>query len=72
MLTSNGDSNAPQWFILFGGWFFVLVLGISADGEAEIPLVPTSFRFQARMYIATIVLKFSPQSQSPRGYQISS
>jgi len=45
--------RAPEWFILVGGCFFILVLGVSAFWEADIRWLHF---FQASMYIATIVL----------------
>jgi hypothetical protein len=47
------DMKAPEWLILVGGCFFVLVLGFSALWEADIRWLHF---FQAWMYIATIVL----------------
>jgi hypothetical protein len=55
MLTSHEDSRAPEWFILAGGLFFVLVLAISAYWEADIRWLHC---FQAWMYIAAIVFSF--------------
>ena len=53
MHTENARLRAPEWFILVGGCFFILVLGISAFWEADIRWLHF---FQAWMYIATIVL----------------
>src|SRR5689334_5989932 len=47
------QSKAPEWFILVGGCFFILVLGVSAFWEADIRWLHF---FQAWMYIATIAL----------------
>lgn len=47
--------KAPNWLILIGGCFFIMVLGISAFFEADIRWLHF---FQAWMYIATIVLSF--------------
>lgn len=53
MQSANGHLEAPEWLILIGGCFFILVLGISAVWEADIRWLHF---FQAWMYIATIVL----------------
>jgi hypothetical protein len=45
--------GAPEWLIIIGGSFFILVLGVSAVWEADIRWLHF---FQAWMYIATIVL----------------
>lgn len=55
MKTAGVESNLPQWLILVGAAFFILVLGLSAYGEADIRWLHF---FQAWMYIATIVLGF--------------
>ncbi len=58
-LTRNSSKNAdrewgaPQWLIVLGGCFFILVLGVSAYWEADIRWLHF---FQAWMYIATILL----------------
>ncbi|HYM75545.1 MAG TPA: hypothetical protein VE377_06150 [Candidatus Dormibacteraeota bacterium] len=49
------ESNAPQWLILAGACFFILVLAVSAVWEADIRWLHF---FQAWMYVATIVLSF--------------
>src|SRR6266516_8198835 len=49
------QSNAPQWLILVGGCFFILMLAVSAIWEADIRWLHS---FQAWMYVATIVLSF--------------
>ena len=53
MQTENARRRTPEWFILVGGCFFVLVLAISAFWEADIRWLHF---FQAWMYIATMVL----------------
>ena len=53
MKTAGMESNFPQWLILVGASFFVLVLAISAYWEADIRWLHF---FQAWMYIAAIVL----------------
>ncbi|HEV2488726.1 MAG TPA: hypothetical protein VGT03_02875 [Candidatus Acidoferrales bacterium] len=45
--------GAPEWLILVGGSFFILVLAVSAYWEADIRWLHF---FQAWMYLATIVL----------------
>jgi len=55
MSTWNEESSAPEWFILAGGLFFILVLAISAYWEAEIRWLHF---VQAWMYVAAIVLSF--------------
>ena len=45
--------GAPEWFILTGACFFILVLAVSAIWEADIRWLHF---FQAWMYLATIVL----------------
>ena len=45
--------GAPEWLILIGAGFFILVLGVSAWWEADIRWLHF---FQAWMYIAAIVL----------------
>jgi hypothetical protein len=47
--------GAPEWLILIGGSFFILVLGISAFWQADIRWLHF---FQSWMYIATIALSF--------------
>ncbi len=53
MQIKNTRSRAPEWFILVGGCFFILVLAISAFWEADIRWLHF---FQAWMYVAAIVL----------------
>jgi hypothetical protein len=53
MQTENTRLRTPEWFILAGGCFFILVLAISAFWEADIRWLHF---FQAWMYIATIFL----------------
>jgi len=53
MQNANWHLETPEWLILIGGCFFVLVLGISAVWEADIRWLHF---FQAWMYIATMVL----------------
>ncbi len=55
MERSAPESNAPQWLILLGASFFILVLAVSAYWEADIRWLHF---FQAWMYLATIVLSF--------------
>ena len=45
--------GGPEWFILIGAGFFIVVLGVSAWWEADIRRLHF---FQSWMYIATIVL----------------
>lgn len=45
--------GAPEWLILIGGSFFILVLAVSAFWDADIRWLHF---FQAWMYLATIVL----------------
>jgi hypothetical protein len=45
--------KAPEWLLLIGGCFFILILGISAVWEADIRWLHF---FQAWMYIAAIAL----------------
>jgi hypothetical protein len=47
--------GAPEWLILIGASFFILVLGVSAFWEADIRWLHF---FQAWMYIATMALSF--------------
>ena len=49
------QSRTPEWLILIGASFFILVLIVSAIWEADIRWLHF---FQAWMYIATIVLGF--------------
>jgi hypothetical protein len=53
MQTENTRLKTPEWFIVVGGSFFILVLGVSAFWEADIRWLHF---FQAWMYIATIIL----------------
>jgi hypothetical protein len=53
MQTEQTHSKAPQWFILVGGCFFIIVLAVSAFWEADIRWLHF---FQAWMYIAAIAL----------------
>ena len=53
MQIENTHLKAPECFILVGGCFFALVLGVSAFWEADIRGLHF---FQAWMYLATIVL----------------
>jgi hypothetical protein len=53
MQTENVRLRAPQWFILVGAGFFILVLAVSAFWEADIRWLHF---FQAWMYVATIAL----------------
>jgi len=53
MQTENTHFKAPEWFILVGGCFFILVLAVSAFWEADIRWLHF---FQAWMYVATIGL----------------
>ncbi|MGB9072531.1 MAG: hypothetical protein WCC22_07645 [Terriglobales bacterium] len=55
MQSGNPYFKAPEWLILVGGCFFVLVLGVSALWEADIRWLHF---FQAWMYIATMLLGF--------------
>jgi hypothetical protein len=55
MLVSTRGSNAPQWIVLAGGAFFIVVLAVSAFWEADIRWLHF---FQAWMYIAAIILSF--------------
>jgi len=55
MQNRNLDFHAPEWLILLGGSFFILVLGVSAVWEADIRWLHF---FQAWMYVATIMLAF--------------
>jgi len=55
MQSSRAYFKAPEWLILIGGCFFILILGISALWEAGIRWLHF---FQAWMYIATMVLGF--------------
>jgi hypothetical protein len=55
MKSTSRESNAPQWLILVGAFFFIAVLGVSAYWEADIRWLHF---FQAWMYLATIVLSF--------------
>lgn len=56
--------GAPEWLILIGAGFFILVLGVSAWWEADIRWLHF---FQAWMYIAAIVLALR---QNAWGYWI--
>jgi hypothetical protein len=47
--------GAPEWLVLTGGCFFILVLAVSALWEADIRWLHF---FQAWMYIAALVLSF--------------
>jgi hypothetical protein len=47
--------GAPEWLILIGGSFFILVLAVSAIWEADIRWLHF---FQAWMYIAAMALSF--------------
>jgi hypothetical protein len=53
MDNTNRRLGAPEWLILIGASFFILVLAVSAYFEADIRWLHF---FQAWMYIATIVL----------------
>src|SRR5579859_2581960 len=53
MQTEHTQSKIPEWFIVVGGCFFILVLAVSAFWEADIRWLHF---FQAWMYIAAIVL----------------
>lgn len=53
MQTENTRFKTPQWFILIGGCFFILVLAVSAFWEADLRWLHF---FQAWMYLAAIVL----------------
>jgi len=55
MKTSIRESDVPQWFILAGASFFILVLAVSAYWEADIRWLHF---FQAWMYLATMFLSF--------------
>jgi len=57
LLMSNGVSRtgAPEWLILVGASFFIVVLAVSAYWEADIRWLHF---FQAWMYIITIFLAF--------------
>ena len=55
MKSASLAPNSPQWLILVGASFFILVLAISAYWEADIRWLHF---FQAWMYLATIVLSF--------------
>ena len=55
MDNSARESNAPQWLILVGACFFIVVLAVSAYWEADIRWLHF---VQAWMYLATIVLSF--------------
>ena len=55
MDSSARESNAPQWLILLGASFFIVVLAVSAYWEADIRWLHF---VQAWMYLATIVLSF--------------
>ena len=53
MQTEHTQSKTPEWFIVVGASFFILVLGVSASWEADIRWLHF---FQAWMYIAAIAL----------------
>jgi hypothetical protein len=53
METSERKVGAPEWLILIGGIFFIIVLTVSAIWQADIRWLHF---FQAWMYIATIWL----------------
>ena len=53
MPNQSAQSKAPEWFIVVGGCFFILVLAVSAFWEADIRWLHF---FQAWMYIAAIAL----------------
>jgi hypothetical protein len=53
MENTNHKLGAPEWLILIGATFFILVLALSAYFDASIRWLHF---FQAWMYIATIVL----------------
>ena len=55
MKIASRETDAPQWLILVGASFFVLVLAVSAYWEADIRWLHF---FQAWMYLATIALSF--------------
>ena len=64
MDNSAQASQSPQWLILIGGCFFILVLAVSAYWEADIRWLHF---FQAWMYLATIALSLR---ESRWGYLI--
>lgn len=53
MQTQHPQTKVPEWFILVGASFFILVLAVSAFWEADIRWLHF---FQAWMYIAAITL----------------
>ena len=53
MKSDSGRTGAPEWLILIGAGFFIIVLAVSAIWEADIRWLHF---FQALMYVATIVL----------------
>ena len=53
MQTENTRFRTPEWFIVVGGCFFILVLAVSAFWEADIRWLHF---FQAWMYVVTIML----------------
>lgn len=53
MREKKGWLDGPEWFIVIGGCFFVLVLAVAAVWEADIRLLHF---FQAWMYLAAMAL----------------
>jgi hypothetical protein len=53
MTRAHPASRLPEWLILLGGGFFILVLGVSAWWEADLRWLHF---FQAWMYVAAILL----------------